>query len=84
MGAIWKEAVLAGHRSSSNSSSSSHDMIICSALNYCVAGLSVLHFTKLDRNRRHIESIDVKCDVKSIVEGAVWHFCYQISRVCNI
>jgi len=31
--------------------------------------MSVLHFTKLGRNQRHIESIDINCDVKSVVEG---------------
>lgn len=30
----------------------------------------LLHFTKIDRNRRHIESIDINCDVKSVVEDA--------------
>jgi len=46
-------------------------LVTCDILNCCVGGFSVLHFTKIDRNRRHIESIDIKCDVKSIVEGAL-------------
>jgi pyruvate dehydrogenase kinase 2/3/4 len=30
----------------------------------------LIHFSRMDRNRRHIESIDLECDIQSVVEDA--------------